>query len=94
MRHRHSLRDLLHRATHRIPGVPAHVEQPSGRPTVHLIGHPFGHQGRARHGQGWQHSPTHHRSHDHGLNHSPARPPRVLAAWQTRIARLFGQELG
>ncbi|MEV4298879.1 hypothetical protein [Microbispora rosea] len=86
MRHRHSLRDLLHRATHRIPGVPAHAE----------------HQGQARHAQGWQHSLTHHRAHrrphhrsrHHGVNHSPARPPRVLAAWQTRIARLFGQELG
>ncbi|MEV4323808.1 hypothetical protein AB0J37_16380 [Microbispora rosea] len=94
MRHRHSLRDLLHRATHRIPGVPAHAEQPAG--------HSAGHQGQARHAQGWQHSLTHHRasrrahhrSLHHGLNHSPARPPRVPASWQTRIARLFGQELG
>ena len=31
----HPLRDLLHEATHRVPGVPAHVE------------HPPGHQGRA-----------------------------------------------
>ncbi|GAB3896169.1 hypothetical protein GCM10027612_50130 [Microbispora bryophytorum subsp. camponoti] len=86
MRHRHSLRDLLHRATHRVPGVPAHAGQPAG------------HQGQARHAQGWQNSLTHRRphrgSHHHGFNHSPARPPRVLAAWQTRIARLFGQELG
>ncbi|MFG1863056.1 hypothetical protein [Microbispora bryophytorum] len=90
MRHRHSLRDLLHRATHRIPGVPAHAGQ--------LAGHSAGHQGQARHAQGWQDSLTHHRphrrSHHHGFNHSPARPPRVLTAWQTRIARLFGQELG
>ena len=40
-----------------------------------------------------RHSLTHHRSHHRGFNHSPARPPRVLVAWQTRIARLFGQEL-
>ncbi len=84
MRHRHSLRDLLHWATHRIPGIPAHTEQPTG------------HQGQARHGHGWRHSPTHHRSHHRshrqGFNHSPARPPRVLAAWQTRIARFLGQE--
>ncbi|MFI6597416.1 hypothetical protein ACIBHX_14270 [Nonomuraea sp. NPDC050536] len=82
MRHRHSLRDLLHWATHRIPGVPAHTERP------------IGHQGQDRHGHGWRHSLTHHRSHHHGFNHSPARPPRVLAAWQARIARVFGQELG
>ncbi|WP_433519469.1 hypothetical protein ACQP2T_30365 [Nonomuraea sp. CA-143628] len=78
MRHQHSLRDLLHWATHRVPGIPAHTERPAG------------HQGQARHGHGRRHSPTHH----HGFDHSPARPPRVLAAWQTRIARLFGQELG
>jgi len=79
MRHRHALRDLLHRATHRVPGVPAHAERPAG------------HQG-----QGWRHSPVHHRSQrhsqHHGFNHSAARPPRVLAAWQARIARVFGQE--
>nr|WP_062337328.1 hypothetical protein [Herbidospora sakaeratensis] len=57
----HLLRDLLHRATHRIPGVPAHADGP-----------PPGHQGHPRH--------------DH------TRPPRVLVAWQTRIARLFGQD--
>lgn len=90
MRHQHSLRDLLHWTTHRIPGIPAHTERPAG------------HQGQARHGHGWPHSATHHsshhrshrRSHRHGFNHSPARPPRLLAAWQTRIARLFGQTLG
>jgi hypothetical protein len=76
---KHPLRDLLHEATHRVPGVPAHVE------------HPAGHQGRV---------PVRDRSHDdshsnvrhNGANHSPARPPRVLAGWQRRIAALFGQE--
>jgi hypothetical protein len=82
MRDQRSLRDLLHWATHRVPGVPAHTERPAG------------HQGQARHGHGWRRSPTHHRSHHHGFNRSAARPPRVLVAWQTRIARLFGQELG
>ncbi|MBO3748554.1 hypothetical protein J5X84_20960 [Streptosporangiaceae bacterium NEAU-GS5] len=86
MNNRHSLRDLLHWATHRIPGIPAHTERPTG------------HQGQARHGNRWQHARTRHRSHprshQHGFNHSPARPPRVLVAWQTRIARLFGQEPG
>jgi hypothetical protein len=52
--------DLLHRAMHRIPGVPAHVEQPAG------------HHGRARRGR-------------------RNRPPRVMVAWQNRIAAFFGQ---
>ncbi len=46
MNHRHSLLDLLHRATHRTPGIPAHTDRPPG------------HQGRPRHG----HSRTHHHS--------------------------------
>ena len=96
----HPLRDLLHEATHRVPGVPAHVE------------HPPGHQGRAnaRRGgerqvrpvaaqedersRGVRHGGVQHRGIQHnGLNHSPARQPRVLAAWQRRIAAFFGQEL-
>ncbi|MGP4101425.1 hypothetical protein [Nonomuraea sp. KM90] len=89
MRHQHSLRDLLHWAAHHIPGVPAHTERPAGHQGQARHGH-----GWRRHGRGWRHPLTHHRSHHHGFNHSAARPPRVLAAWQTRIARLFGQELG
>ena len=30
MAHRHSMRDLLHLATHRVPGVPAHTERAPG----------------------------------------------------------------
>lgn len=75
-----SFLDLLHRMTHRIPGVPARAERPAG------------HQGRARHGRAWRRSAAH-RSQNHRLNHSSARPPRVLVVWQTRIARFFGQEL-
>jgi hypothetical protein len=46
----HSLRGLLHRAAHRIPGVPAHSEQPAG------------HQGTAANphlslNHRWNHSP-------------------------------------
>jgi hypothetical protein len=70
----HPLRDLAHRATHRIPGVPAHTERPAG------------HQGKA-------HPATHHPSHNDDRNHSSARPPRRLAAWQSRIAAFFGREL-
>lgn len=82
----HSFRDLAHWATHRIPGVPAHAEQTAG------------HQGTTRHGRTDQgrasrHSTAGHRSHGDGWNHSVARPPRVLVAWQRRIAAFFGQEL-
>lgn len=84
----HSLRGLLHWATHRIPGVPAHAERPAG------------HQGKARHGRAWHHSVAHHRwqhhrqnhRQNHRWNHSSARPPRMLVAWQRRIAAFFGQE--
>ncbi|MFC4589696.1 hypothetical protein [Sphaerisporangium corydalis] len=93
MRHRHSLRDLLHLATHRIPGIPPHTEWPTGHQGQAHHSH-----GQAHYGHGRRHSLTHdrphHGSHHHGSGHSPARPPRVLVAWQTRIARLFGQELG
>ncbi len=85
MTDQHSLRDLAHWATHRIPGVPAHAEQ--------HVGQPAGHQGTTRHGRAWRHSVAHHRAQSHRWNNSPARPPRVLAAWQRRIAALFGQEL-
>jgi hypothetical protein len=86
MADRHSVRDLAHRAMHRIPGLPAHGELPAG------------HQGRTRQGtthqgRAWRHPVAHNRSHDDRWNHSPTRPPRVLAAWQRRIAALFGQDL-
>lgn len=71
MTHEHSLRGLLHRATHRVPGVPAHAERPPG------------HQGRRHHGHAWRASNAVRRH----------RPPRVLVAWQRRIAAFFGQEL-
>jgi hypothetical protein len=59
--------DLLHRLTHRVPGVPSHAPQPTG------------HQG-----------PTPRASLNRRWNHSPARPPRVLVAWQRRVAAFFG----
>ena len=49
MSNKHSFRGLLHGATHRLPGVPAHVERPAG------------HQGAAPHRSrhhGWNHSPA------------------------------------
>jgi len=81
MTEQHSFRDLAHWAMHRIPGVPAHVE------------HPAGHQGATCHGRASHDSVAHHRSRNDRWNHSPARPPRVLTAWQRRIAAFFGQEL-
>jgi hypothetical protein len=77
---KHPIRGLLHRATHRVPGVPAHAE------------HPAGHQGPAVH-EGTA-APGRARRVNHGWNHSPARPPRFLPAWQRRIAALFGREVG
>ena len=72
-----SFHGLLHRAMHRIPGVPAHAERPAG------------HQGTADHGRSAAPRPTL----NNRWNHSPARPPRFMPAWQRRIAAFFGQEL-
>jgi hypothetical protein len=58
--------DLLHRLTHRVPGVPSHVERPAG------------HQG-----------PSPRLSWNRRWNHAPGRPPRVLVAWQRRVAAFF-----
>jgi hypothetical protein len=76
----HPLRDLLHEATHRVPGVPAHVE------------HPAGHQGRVR-VRDRSHGGEHGGARNTGVHHSSARPPRVLVGWQRRIAAFFGQEV-
>jgi len=77
-----SLRGLLHWATHRIPGVPAHAERPAG------------HQGTAVHGRARQRGgAAAHPSLNHRWNHSPARRPRFMVAWQRRIAAFFGREV-
>ncbi|MEV6923125.1 hypothetical protein AB0M46_01230 [Dactylosporangium sp. NPDC051485] len=65
---------LLHRLTHRIPGVPGHAD------------HPPGHQGRALRKPRPEGAPK-------NRNHTAARPPRVLVAWQRRVAALFGRQL-
>jgi hypothetical protein len=77
----HSFRGLLHRATHRIPGVPAHAERPAG------------HQGTAVHGRGRRRGVAPHPPLNHGWNRPPARSPRFMPAWQRRIAAFFGREL-
>ena len=76
-----SLGSLLHWATHRIPGVPAHAERPAG------------HQGTAVHGRERRRGVAPRPSLNHRWNHSPVRPPRFMLAWQRRIAAFFGREL-
>ena len=73
------LGDLLHRLTHRIPAVPAHAEQSKG------------HQGRPN-PRRRTHVSAGQPSANRRWNHSPARPPRVLTAWQRRIGALFGHQ--
>ncbi|TCC27453.1 hypothetical protein [Kribbella speibonae] len=51
MNHRHPLRNLLHLATHSVPGIPAHAEQPPG------------HQGTTHRAQGRPNPPANHRQH-------------------------------
>ena len=76
---------VLHRLTHRVPGVPAHVEggliarrnrlhRPAARPQPHQ-GQPQ--QSQPQHGQVHQGQPHH-------------GEPRVLVGWQNRIAQLLG----
>jgi hypothetical protein len=75
-----SLRSLLHKATHRLPGIPAHVDAPAG------------HQRTAVHGRGGRRG-TPHLSLNRRWNHSSAHPPRFMPAWQHRIAAFFEREL-
>jgi hypothetical protein len=81
MTNEHSFRGLLHRTTHRIPGVPAHAERSAG------------HHGTAVHGRPRRRGAASHPSLNHRWNHSPTRPPRFMVAWQRRIAAFFGREL-
>jgi hypothetical protein len=81
MTNKHSFRSVLHWATHRVPGVPAHAEQPAG------------HQGTTVHGRARRRGATGRPSLNHGWNHSPARPARFMPAWQRRIAAFLGREV-
>jgi len=71
---------FLHRLTHQVPAVPRHVEWPKG------------HQERSN-PRRRLHVHTGRPSANRRWKHSPARPPRLLAAWQRRIGALFGQSL-
>jgi hypothetical protein len=95
----HSVRGLLHRATHRVPGVPAHADQPAGHhgkavhgTAVHgTAAHSPAVQGTRVHGRARRRGATR-PSLNHRWNHSPARPHRFMPAWQRRIAAFFGLE--
>ena len=76
-----SLVETLHEATHRLPGVAEHEDRPAG------------HQGNAHHGRAAQRSTTGRGPAGRAREHASARPPRVLVAWQRRIAAFFGQEV-
>ncbi|GAA3450689.1 hypothetical protein [Dactylosporangium matsuzakiense] len=71
---------LLHRLTHQVPGVPEHRENRPHTDDKHA-------HSRHAHNQRVHDQPA--RSHHHGHD----RPPRILVAWQRRIAALFGQTL-
>jgi hypothetical protein len=79
----HTVRNALHDATHRIPGVPEHEERAHG------------HQRSAQHGRLLHHHPQPHRSLQNrvarGTRRHDHRPPRVLVTWQNRVAAFFGQ---
>ncbi|SCL28825.1 hypothetical protein GA0070624_3767 [Micromonospora rhizosphaerae] len=82
MTNKRSFGGLLHWATHRIPGVPAHAERSAG------------HQGAAVHGRARRPGGVAaHASLNRRWNHSPARPPRFMRAFQRRIAAFFSREL-
>ncbi len=81
MAEEHSFRGLLHRATHRIPAVPAHAERPAG------------HHGTAVHSHAQRRGVAPRPSLNDRSNHSPAHPPRFMPAWQRRIAAFFGRQL-
>ena len=87
MTDKRSLRGLLHWATHRMPGVRAHAERPAGHHGAAVHGAAV--QDRARRPGGVAAHP----SPNHRWNHSPARRPRFMPAWQRRISAFFGREL-
>lgn len=66
---------VLHELTHRVPGVPAHVE--GGLQAAAPRGQNLPKQKPRKHEQPVHTQPTH-------------GEPRVLVGWQNRIARLFG----
>ena len=81
MTDKHPFRGLLHWATHRIPGVPAHAQRPAG------------HQGTAVHGRTRRPGVAARPSPNGRWNHSPARAARFMPAWQRRVAAFFGREM-
>lgn len=83
MSDQHPIRDALHEATHRVPGVPPHVDQPAGHQGT-------AHPSDASHGRA---NPHHaHRPRPSASHPNSTRAPRVLVSWQRRIAALVGAD--
>ena len=74
----HVVRDVLHEATHHVPGVPEHQENPDGHRGP-------GHHGGSVHAGSLQ-------GRDAGPAPAHDRPPRVLVGWQSWIAGLFSRQ--
>jgi hypothetical protein len=74
--------EAVHEATHRMPGVPPHRDQPQG------------HQGTTRHGRPFRGQHGHGGSHHQGSAAAHGRPPRVLVGWQNWIAGLLSRRAG
>lgn len=96
----HTLQDALHEATHRLPGIPPHHDQPAGhqrtshrgraaqnRPARGRLAQNSSTRNQAAQNQGTRHHGTRH----HGTRspHANHNSPRVLVSWQNWIAGLF-----
>ncbi|MFI5911252.1 hypothetical protein [Dactylosporangium sp. NPDC051541] len=89
------MRDTMHRLLHRIPGVPEHTENQPHKPHAHAPHSHAAHSRSPHNDAAHDHSPHSHSPHGNGRtrNHTADRPPRILPAWQRRIAALFGRDL-
>ena len=73
------MRDAVHEATHRVPGVAPHEDYPKG------------HQGATVHGRSAQGRPLQNRATGARYGRRHDRAPRVLVGWQNWIAGLFSR---
>lgn len=64
----------LHELTHRVPGVPEHSDAANAQSRQ-----------ASKRAHGWRH----HGTSLHSPNRHHTNPPRILIAWQNRIARLL-----
>lgn len=73
-----TVRDALHEATHRVPGVPPHQDSPEG------------HQGTTHHGRSRQSGRFPNLA--AASRHQAHRPPSVMVRWQNWIGSLFSPD--